>query len=244
MDKHKEYIEDLELSFFLRILGRFTLSYLRVWDFQAADRPDSLLANSYFTQKRIAKYYRKESRVIYPGAFSAELPQVDPEMKREYFLVVSRLTKAKKIDLAIEAANKLGLELKIVGTGKEEKNLRKLAGKKVSFMGHVSDEELGVLYQGARALIIPSEEDFGMVAVESLKYGTPIIAYGVGGVREIVTENVHGIFFREPMAEILAEALMRFRDYEADFDTKQLQMRAKEFSEEQFLESLKQVLAE
>ena len=243
-DKHKEYIEDLELSFFLRILGRFTLSYLRVWDFQAADRPDSLLANSYFTQKRIAKYYRKESRVIYPGAFSGELPQVDPEMKREYFLVVSRLTKAKKIDLAIEAANKLGLELKIVGTGKEEKNLRKLAGKKVSFMGHVSDEELGVLYQGARALIIPSEEDFGMVAVESLKYGTPIIAYGVGGVREIVTENVHGIFFREPMAEILAEALMRFRDYEADFDTKQLQMRAKEFSEEQFLESLKQVLAE
>jgi glycosyltransferase involved in cell wall biosynthesis len=243
-DKHKEYIKDLELSFFLRILGRFTLSYLRVWDFQAADRPDILLANSRFTQKRIAKYYRKESQVVYPGAFTGELPKVDLEMKREYFLVVSRLTKAKKIDLAIEAANKLGLELKIVGTGKEEKNLRKIASKKVSFIGHVSDKKLETLYQGARAVIIPSEEDFGMVAVESLKHGTPIIAYGVGGVREIVTENVHGIFFREPMAEILAEALMRFREKEKNFDRALLQARAQEFSEQQFLESLKQVIAE
>ena len=243
-DKHKEYMKDLDLSFVFRILGRFTLSYLRVWDFQAADRSDVLLANSRFTQRRIAKYYRKDSQVVYPGAFIGDLPGLDVEKKREYFLVVSRLTKAKKIDLAIEAANKLGLELKIVGTGKEEKNLRKLASKKTSFIGRVSDEELGVLYQGARALIVPSEEDFGMVAVESLTYGTPVIAYGRGGVQEIVTENIHGIFFREPMAEVLAEALMRFREQEKNFDRALLQIRAQEFSEQQFLENLKLALVE
>lgn len=241
-DKHREYLRDLDLSFFFRILGRLTLSYLRVWDFQAADRPDVLLANSCFTQRRIAKYYRKDSQVIYPGAFVGELPMLDQEKKREYFLVVSRLTKAKKIDLAIEAANKLGLVLKIVGTGKEEKYLRSIASKQVSFLGSVSDEELAVLYQGAKALIIPSEEDFGMVAVEALMYGTPVIAYGVGGVREIVTDGVHGLFFREPMAEILAEALMRFGQQENDFSVEILQARAADFSEQHFLENLKQVL--
>ncbi|MCW1888451.1 MAG: glycosyltransferase [Candidatus Moranbacteria bacterium] len=242
-DKHREYLKDLNLSFFFRILGRFTLSYLRIWDFQAADRPDVLLANSRFTQKRIAKYYRKESQVVYPGVFMRESPELT-DTERKYFLVVSRLTKAKKIHLAIEAANKLGLELKIVGTGKEEKALRGIASRAVSFLGQVSDEELVTLYQGARALIIPSEEDFGMVAVEALLHGTPVIAYGAGGAQEIVTDGVHGLFFREPMAEILAEALMRFREQEKNFDRKLLQLRAQEFSEQQFLESLKQALVE
>jgi len=243
-DQHRNYLKDLNLSLPFRVLGKLALSYLRVWDFQAADRPDVLLANSHFTKKRISKYYRKESQVVYPPAFSGEMPVLSSvKITKKYFLVVSRLTKAKKIDLAIEAAHKLGLELKIVGTGAEEKYLRKKAGKNVHFLGSISDGELQSLYQDARALIIPSEEDFGMVAVEALKNGTPVIAYGVGGVREIIEDGVHGLFFKEPLSEILAEALMRFNRQEQDFSAALLQERAKDFSEELFIENLKKVLA-
>jgi glycosyltransferase involved in cell wall biosynthesis len=244
-DQHKQYLNDLKLTFPLHFLGRFALSYLRIWDFQAADRPDVLLANSHFTQRRIAKYYRKESEVIYPPAFKEEsgAPLKDAS-SRGYYLVVSRLTKAKKIDLAIEAANKLGLELRIAGTGKEEKGLRKIAGKKIQFLGNVSEIELQTLYQGAKALIIPSEEDFGLVAVEALSFGTPVVAYGRGGVHEIIIEGVHGCFFYEPLPEILAEALMRLDLQKENFSMDVLRTRAQEFNEERFLQAFKLAVLE
>ena len=136
-DKHKSYLEDLGLTLPFRILGHFALSYLRVLDFQAADRPDLLIANSQFTQERIAKYYRRSSTVIYPGI---RVPQISNYQEtRGYFLVVSRLTKAKKIDVAIEAMNKLGLPLVVVGTGPEKEVLERLAGRTITFKGVVSD---------------------------------------------------------------------------------------------------------
>jgi glycosyltransferase involved in cell wall biosynthesis len=239
-DKHKSYLQDLGLSLPFRIVGRLALSYLRIWDFQAADRPDVLLVNSDFTKRRVAKYYRKESELVYPGIQINE--NVLEDTKREYFLVVSRLTKAKKIDVAIEAMNKLGLPLVVVGTGSEQESLEALAGKNTTFKGQVSDSELQVLYQGARALIIPSEEDFGLVAVEALACGTPVIAYARGGVKEIVKDQVHGLFFKSFMPEILAEAILRFTKEETGFDRSILQARAREFSEERFLETLSRAI--
>lgn len=242
-DKQRNYLKDLSLSWPLRVLGRFALSYLRLWDLQAADRPDVLLANSVFTKERVAKYYRKESRVVYPG-INLPLSGLEEGQERTYFLVVSRLTKAKKVDIAIEAMNKLGLPLRVVGDGAEKNSLQKIAGRSVSFVGKVDDQALQALYQGARALIIPSEEDFGLVAVEALACGTPVIAYGTGGVREIVEDGVSGLFFREPMAEILAEAILRFIQQERHFDGSTLQRRAQTFSEERFLRDLQQVVSE
>jgi glycosyltransferase involved in cell wall biosynthesis len=239
-DKHRSYLQDLGLSLPFRIFGRFALSYLRVWDLQAADRPDVLLANSEFTASRIAKYYRKPSTVVYPGV---QLPGVVSEVKeRSYFLVVSRLTKAKKIDVAIDAMNKLGLSLVVVGDGPERKNLLRMAGKTVTFRGDVTDAELQVLYQGARALIIPSEEDFGLVAVESLAAGTPVIASARGGVKEIVTDQIHGLFFNTFMPEILAEAILRFIQQEKSFDQNVLRARAALFSEDRFAQQFRQVI--
>ena len=239
-DKHKSYLEDLGLTLPFRILGHFALSYLRVWDFQAADRPDLLIANSQFTQERIAKYYRRSSTVIYPGI---RVPQISNYQEtRGYFLVVSRLTKAKKIDVAIEAMNKLGLPLVVVGTGPEKEVLERLAGRTITFKGAVSDTELQDLYGGARALIIPSEEDFGMVAVEALAVGTPVISSARGGVREIVVDQVHGLFFNTFMPEILAEAILRFIQQEKSFDRDILKARAALFSEERFMNELKAVV--
>ncbi len=239
-DKHRSYLQDLGLSLPFRIFGRFALSYLRVWDFQAADRPDLLLANSQFTKERIAKYYRKPSEVVYPGIQIAEA--VTEEKERTYFLVVSRLTRAKKVDVAIDAMNKLGLPLMVVGTGPEKEALEGLAGKTVTFKGRVTDTELQALYQGARALIIPSEEDFGLVAVEALAAGTPVIASLRGGVREIVLDQTHGLFFNTFMPEILAEAILRFIQQESSFDRNVLRARASFFSEERFMTEFKQAI--
>lgn len=241
-DEHASYLKNLGLSKPFRILGRLMLTYLRVWDFGAADRPDVLLANSDYTKRRIAKYYRKESRVVYPPVL---FPGVSaPVPKGDYFLVVSRLTRSKKIDMAVEAMNKLGLSLKVAGIGPEEASLRKMAGKKVEFLGKVSDEELVHLYQGARALIIPSEEDFGLVAVEALSAGTPVIAYGSGGVCEIVEDGQTGLFFLSDMPEILAEAIKRFLEKEVDFDALALRQAAERFTEERFLREMRQLIGE
>ncbi|MEK9173730.1 MAG: glycosyltransferase [Patescibacteria group bacterium] len=239
-DKHKSYLQDLGLALPFRIFGRFALSYLRVWDFQAADRPDVLLANSEFTKRRIAKYYRKPSTVVYPGIQIAE--KSTEEKERTYFLVVSRLTKAKKVDVAIDAMNKLGLPLVVVGAGPERETLGRMAGKTITFKGHVTDIELQALYQGARALIIPSEEDFGLVAVEALAAGTPVIASARGGVREIVEDQTHGLFFNTFMPEILAEAILRFIQQEESFDRDTLRARASLFSEERFMTELKKAI--
>lgn len=241
-DKQKSYLKDLGLSWPLRVVGRFALSYLRVWDFQAALRPDVLLSNSSFTAKRVAKYYRKESQVVYPGVLFP--PQELERREREYFLVVSRLTKAKRVDIAIEAMNKLGLPLRVVGDGAERASLEKIAGKSISFEGKVDDQSLYHLYSGARAIIIPSEEDFGLVAVEALFCGTPVIAYGKGGAREIVEDGVSGLFFREPMAEILAEAILRFIQQEKNFERDTLRQKALAFSEDKFLQHLESIIRE
>ncbi len=239
----REYLQNLGLWQPIRALGRFALSYLRIWDFQAADRPDVIIANSEFTKRRISKYYRRESSVVYPGITpSVHKKQEQNEVKKDFFLVVARLTKAKKVDIVIEAMNKLGLPLVVVGDGAEGDELRKIAGKTVRFVGKVSDQELGEYYQGARALIIPSEEDFGMVAVEALSWGLPVIAYGRGGVREIVENETQGLFFNEFMPEILAEAILRFIQREKTFESDVLKQRASQFSEEAFLANVKKVI--
>ena len=142
----------------------------------------------------------------------------DVSQKRDYFLSVGRLTYAKRVDLAIEACKKLGVSLKIVGTGKEEECLRELASQgsslqtsKIEFLGGVSDDELAQLYTGARALIFSAlDEDFGMVPVEAMAHGTPVIGLAQGGVKETVADGVTGVLFQDPTQELLEKAMKRF----------------------------------
>lgn len=195
---------------------RLCMSYLRLWDKEAADRPDSLLVNSDYTRKRIAKYYRRESTVVYPPVRVGQA-QVYPAVKREGFLLVARLTAAKHIDIVIEAFNKLGLPLVIVGLGPEEKRLRKMAAGHISFVGFVTDVELITRYHGVRALIQASEEDFGLSAAEALRCGTPVIAYQAGAIQEFMLAGKQGEYFDDLVPEAVADAVRRFIAHEGKY---------------------------
>lgn len=245
-DYHESYLQELGARGRRSILTRMLMSYLRIWDRQAAERPDILLANSKFTQERIEKYYRREAEVVYPGGLSLSEKENTTQAgteKRNYFLVVSRLTRSKKVDAVVDAFNKLGLPLRIVGAGPEEKRLRKMANKNIEFSGFVADTELVEVYRGARALIFPSEEDFGMVAVEALSFGTPVIGLQYGGLREIISEGVTGEFFHAAAPEIIAEGVRRFLEKEGTYDVTAMKESVKHFTEERFREEIRSVIS-
>ncbi len=212
-----------------RIIGELMNHWLRQVDFLSYQRPDYIISNSNEVRRRVEKFYRREATVIYPPA-SAMLkalragPPVDikskikdqrsktqiKDKKEQYLLTGGRLARAKHIDLAIEACNKLKLPLKVFGrefAGYGEE-LRKRAGPTVEFVGEVTEEELSDLYLGAKALIYPSElEDFGIMPVEAQAHGTPVIAYRSGGVKETVIDGKTGIFFDELTVGSLIKAI-------------------------------------
>ena len=199
-----------ELRSGFRFFQRLTLSYFRLWDKEAADRPDTLLVNSLYTRDRVTKYYRRESVVVYP---SVDLIASLEARERRGFLLVARLVKSKHIDIVVEAFNKLRLPLKIVGAGPFEKTLRRQSGKNIEWLGAVDDTELAKLYPSVQALIQASEEDFGLVVAEALSLGTPVIAYNQGAVREIVEPGKTGEFFEDLIPEAVADGVRRFLEH-------------------------------
>lgn len=248
-DYHEQYLAEITSSSGKRkpgIITRLVLSYLRVWDRQAAERPDRLLANSRYTAARIRKYYRRENTVVYPPVM---LAQTFPDMtrnvsRREHFLLVSRLTPSKKADIAVEAFNKLGLPLVITGSGPEQERLQKMARPNITFTGFVDDEKLVSLYGTARALVFPSEEDFGMTAAEALSFGTPVIAFEYGGIREIVDPGVTGEVFHAQTPEILAEGVRRFLENEGRYDETVMKRSVDRFNKERFQEEFGRFIGE
>lgn len=194
-----------------KVLAKPAVSYLKSWDKVAAQRPDVYVAISTKVKKRIKKYYKRESEVIYPPVDVDRFEIKDLRLKKkEYYLIVVRLVPYKRVDLAIEAFNELGLPLVIVGTGSEEKKLRRMAKNNISFAGFVKDKDLPRLYQGAKALIYPQEEDFGITAVEAQAVGVPVIAYKAGGALDTVINGKTGVFFEEQTKESLIEVVKRF----------------------------------
>ena len=248
-EEPERYLNEALPWFVPRLVARLWLSYIRLWDRQAAERPDVLIANSRYTQARIEKYYRKESVVVYPPALGLSehhRAEQKPLSHREYFLVVSRLTRSKNITPVIEAFNKLGFPLVVVGTGCELPSLRRIAESNISLVGSMSDTRLRQYYQEARAVIFPSEEDFGMVAVEALSFGTPVIAYEYGGIREILQVGVTGETFRSQTPEVIAEAVKRFMEKEAAgaYFASALMISVEAFSQEAFAKEIRRVVAE
>lgn len=192
----------------LRALLPYMTNYLRVWDRCAADRVDLFVAISEHVARRIRKYYRREADVIHPPVDTSWLR---PSSRVEdYFLLVGRLIPYKRADIAVQAFNRLGLPLKIAGTGSELESLRRMARPNVEFLGRVGDAELGELYSHCAALIFPQEEDFGIVPLEAMAAGRPVIAYRAGGALETVVEGETGMFFDRQDAECLEEAVRNF----------------------------------
>jgi glycosyltransferase involved in cell wall biosynthesis len=229
---YDEYVEREHLGRLTRTVLPFFITNLRVWDQTTSMRVDHFIANSPVVAERIQKYYRRDAVVIPPPIEASRFhfdPTAQPE---EYFLVVSRFMPYKRIDLAIEACNQLGLPLLISGSGRDEQRLRKLAGPTIRFLGRLSDEEVLDYYARCRALILPGEEDFGITPLEAQASGRPVIAYGAGGALASVIDGVTGVFFREQTVASLAATLATFD--EARFDARAIRNHALEFDKPRF----------
>jgi len=220
----------------LKRLSKSVIASLRRWDIAASQRPDEFIAISKEVQRRINKYYGRESTVVYPPA-TLENPKSEYRkakqiqnakykiQEKEYFLVVSRLskfTKYKRIDLAVEACNKLKLPLKVIGSGNLKEDLKSKAGVTIEFLGAVCDSELINYYKNCKALIFPGNEDLGLVMIEAQKYGKPVIAYRAGGAKEIVVDptdtsgQATGLFFDQQTVKSLSDALQKFEKMKFD----------------------------
>ena len=179
----------------------------RQWDWIAAQRVDTYVANSETTRRRIAKYFNRDSTVVYPPV---ETSRFTPTAPGESYVVLSELMAHKRIDIAVEAFSRLRLPLTVIGNGPDGRRLRRLAGPTVRFEGRVSDARAAQLLATAKALVVTATEEFGIAAVEAQAAGRPVIAYAEGGVRETVVEGITGTFYDENSVDALIEAVRRF----------------------------------
>lgn len=223
----------------VRMVLPMILSNLRLLDVAGAQRIDFLVANSANVARRIKKFYHREANVVHPFVDLERFDDVAPfQTSGDYFLIVSRLSDHKRIDLAIEAFNELGWKLKVIGTGPERENLERLAQKNIEFLGYVSDEEVVHYLAGCKAFIYPQEEDFGITALEAQAVGRPVIAYRGGGVLETVIEGETGVFFDAQTKDSLIHALKEFETN--SFDSQKIRNQVRKFSREQFKQTLKE----
>jgi len=220
--RQHEYLTQSRLTRLLTPWMRGMISYLRVRDFDSAQRVDYFVANSHNVARRIRKYYRREAdAVIYPPVETQRFRPAPAQEIGDHYLVVSRLVGYKRIDLAIEACNRLQVPLRVAGTGPEHRSLRRLAGPTIQFLGRLSDAQVAHEYARCRALIFPGEEDFGLTPVECMASGRPVVAYGRGGALETVTAGKTGVFFEEQTPEAVMRALLEVAEMPVHSETLQ-----------------------
>jgi glycosyltransferase involved in cell wall biosynthesis len=215
--------------------------YLRRWDVRTAANPDFFVAISENVRTRIKTIYRRDADMIYPPVNTAAFRL---SLRNDgYFLIVSALVPYKRVDLAIEAFNRVGDRLVIVGDGPESERLRRLAGRNIEFAGWQSDEKIREYYAGCTAVVFPGEEDFGIVPVEAMASGKPVLAYARGGALETVLDTPAlrtGVLFDQPTPEALIDALARLK--ESSFDSSALRSFALNFDREVFKRGFKEYI--
>jgi glycosyltransferase involved in cell wall biosynthesis len=245
-DTH-QYINELKYNKWLKKIISLILNRIRLWDRLAADRVDFFIANSQTVKKRIQKYYRRNSVVIYPPVETEQFnlkSENEQEEKSKYFLIGCRLAPYKRVDIVIEAFRDLLKEqrLKIFGDGVDLKRLIKLANRadNIEFLGWVSDQEKANLYSKSQAFINPQEEDFGITAVEAMASGRPVIAYKKGGATETIIEGKTGIFFSSQDKESVAKAVQSFNP--DNFNAQEIKLWAEKFSVERFRQKIKEFI--
>ncbi len=234
-DTHS-YIRELKRSNVIKGVLPYFLTSMRMWDKLAADRVDKFIANSKTVQERIRKYYRRESDIMYPPV---ELSQFTISEKiGDYFLAGGRLASYKRLDLVVEAFNRLGFKLKIFGEGPEFKKLRKSAKQNIEFMGRVNQEERAVLYSNCIAYIHPQEEDLGITLLEATASGRPVIALAAGGALETLVDGVTGVFFYDQDWAALIDAVIRFKP--ENYNPQIIQSYAQSYGVERFKNEITQ----
>jgi len=227
----------------------FFIHYLRMWDVTSSQRVDHFLCISKYVENRIKKFYRRDAEVIHPPVEIDRFSLSDK--KEDFFLIVSSFAPYKRIDLAIKAFNRLGFALKIIGSGPEEKRLRSMARSNMEFLGWQPDEIVADYYSKCRALIFPGEEDFGIVPLEAMASGKPVIAYGRGGALETIISydqrskaDPTGLFFHEQDVDSLIEAVIQFNKIEREFDPMVIRNHALQWDREIFKETVKKNILE
>jgi len=225
----------------------FCIHYLRMWDVTSSHRVDHFMCNSHNVENRIKKYYRREAEVIYPPVDSKLFNVHD--QKENYFLIVSSFAPYKRIDRAVEAFNRTGYPLKIIGSGPEGKKLKAKAGANIEFYGWLPEDRVADAYAKCRALIFPGEEDCGIVPLEAMASGRPVIAYGRGGALETIISYDQrdkteagvptGLFFHEPNSDALIDAIERFVAIEKEFDPLAIRNHSLKWDREIFKEKMK-----
>lgn len=239
-DSSHEYFEQYGIPWPFKDRAKKLLTNIRMWDKLAAERVDFFIANSEHVKKRIQKYYRKDAQVIYPPLETERWKFSDKE--GQYYLAVGRLTPYKRFDLIINTFNNLKLPLLIIGTGKEEKVLKKRAGRFITFLGHIPDSELNEIYGKAIALIFPQTEDFGLIPLEAMACGRPVLAFGSGGALETVIPGKTGLFFMEQTENALQKAILEFGALK--WDPVEIRAHAEKFNEKAFEETFRSFLEE
>lgn len=227
-----------EAGFLTRLLMPPIAHYLRNWDALSATRVDHFIANSATVARRIERYYRRTSDVVHPPVVADAFAIAPPSEIGDYYLMVGELVGYKRPDLAIDAFNALGKKLVVIGGGSNLDAMRKRAGPNVSVLGPQPFDILTRHYARCKALIFPGEEDFGIVPLEAMASGRPVIAYRRGGATETVVENETGVFFDAQTIEALGEAIARSE--QMDFSPERIRAHALAFGEERFLREMRE----
>jgi len=214
------------------LISRMLLHYIRIWDVRASHGVDSFIAISRFVQRRIRKYYRRNSTVIYPPV---EVGRYTPsEIRGHFYLTLSRLAPYKRVDLIVETFNKLRSPLIVIGEGEQFKHLQSLAKPNVQLLGFQPDDVVRDYLQRCKAFVFAAEEDFGIAPVEAQAAGAPVIAYGKGGAKETVIDGRTGFFFHEQTVEALSAAIRRFEEEGGNLQTEAIVENAQRFRIERF----------
>ena len=233
------YLAGEDLGTIGRLAARALMPGVRRNDFLGASRPDLFVANSSFVAQRIEKYYRRDSVVVHPPVEIAE-HLARPRREDDYYLLLGRVIPYKRADVALAACAQLGRKVKVAGTGRALEAAHAAAGPDAEFLGFVPDDELGDLIAGARALLFPGAEDFGIVPVEAQAAGVPVIAYGVAGVLDSVIDGETGVFFSEQTPAALAAAILAFEDLALDENA--IRDNARRFAPERFRDGIAALL--
>ncbi len=243
-DLYHRYLQDHSLDKGLRsIVARLVLHYIRTWDTSTSPRVDYFIANSHYTARRIWRAYRREATVIFPPVDIDRF--IQSPQKDDYFIFVSRLVPYKQADLVVAAFTEMNLPLLVVGDGPQLAKCRSLAGSHIYFLGYQPDAKVADLMGRARALVFAAEEDFGIVPVEAQACGTPVIAFGRGGVEDTVIpandnnwDQATGILFSEQTVDSLIGAIRQFEQWEGNFRPGVLRHNAESFGKESFKEQV------
>lgn len=231
---YADYIERERIGRLPRLILPFFIARLRAWDRRAAERVTQFVAISETVRERIAKYYQRAATVIHPPVDVERFSVA--HARGDYFLILSRLVPYKRIDLAVQAFNELGLPLLIAGEGRDRARLQSLAKSNVQLLGRPSDEQARDLLARCRTFLFPGEEDFGITPLEANASGKPVIAFAGGGALETIVEGVTGEFFREPTAPSLVTVVRAFDD--TKYDALTMRRHAEKFSVAVFKEKL------